>query len=858
MYSCSVCNKSYRLRGSLSRHVRNHSLASSQHVCTTCDVAFSRRDLLRRHLQIHKRPDDPVGSPSVGNEASRPATRQRCHTACQPCREARVKCDGEYPCAHCVSSQTECQFKARAHRVSRIIEVDTAPEHRPDQDEVPVEQHNEDSPSMQAKGADMTAADLFQSPVSNNLDPTTQSWAQGALTPNLDHMDEITEIDFAWANALSSTSTGSWPWLHESLFLQGNDMLNCPDALNSFPIDPLDLAQDARLDLSSFDVSAPQESVTDVQSSTQPAAPVTPITASVQKDTFPSSMLVVEGDNRRLRHTDTTDPRHEMPLQEKLVEELVTHPGNYSSLPRSQLCRFLYWQSMSIRISETFHFDSRPSEDSKSSLFEMMEMYRENFSPLWPLLSGKDFDPDRVHPLLFLTVVSIGCMYGSPQQCRFGNILHERIRHHVADSLIGLEEVGSDTLWLGQARLLTQVAALYFGQRRGFSYAQHLGAIIAAQARRMDLFSTLGSPPTGAVPIEQQLAWWHNDESRKRLAFGILRADIFASVLLNTRPLLSAEEIYLDLPGEDELWQQLDKISQDQLITRLRAELPGTPSLPFCDLVRVAEDREEMLLYMNARGYEQLIFGLQGHVWRFSHDRTMFPRLTGLSDGAVCEGSIPSSSFDRRHSIFSPSNSDQLGITFRQMKDLRRDRRRITEVLQKWEQSFAAVRTTPKFTKDRSSVLSSLLLLHISYLRLCAPLADLHSAAYTLMDEKSFDDKKWQALSEWASSPEANQAVEHVQHIWSLLYHEIKQAGCEKAKFNLLAFSGLHHAAVVTWAFVGAHKEQTGELPELIGLETRDTFPLKQDCNGPILRNYVMAEYLAGHPFPEHHGTTPP
>ncbi|OOQ89751.1 hypothetical protein PEBR_07202 [Penicillium brasilianum] len=744
-----------------------------------------------------------------------------------------------------------------------------------------MEDQNQDCSNMQAARVNLVAPDLFQSPLSNNLSPTTHSLGQGVLTQNLDHMDQTIEFDFAWANALSCTSTGSWPWLHENLFLQGNGMLNWPDELNSLPLDPLELvqdtaqdtAQDTRLSLSSFGVSAPQEAVTDVHSSAQPAALDTPITANIQRDTFPGSALEEKDETRRLRHTDTTDPRGEMLLQVKLVEELVTHPGNYSSTPMSRLSQSLHWQSMSIRIAETFHFDSCPSEDSKFLLFKILEMYRENFSPLWPLLSGKDFDFDRLHPLLFLALVSIGCMYGSPQQCKFGNILHEHIRDHVADSLIGLEEGGDDLLWLGQTRLLTQVAALYFGQRRAFSYAQHLGAIIVAQARRMDLFSKLGSVPTGAVSIEQQLASWHNDESRKRLAFGILRADIFASVLLNTRPLLSAEEIYLDLPADDEIWQQLDKIPQDQLITRLRAELPGTLSLPFCDLVRVAEDRDETLLHMNARGYELLIFGLQGHVWRFSHDRTMFPRLTGLSDGAVLENSIPFSSFDRRHSILSSSQPDQLGITFRQMNDLRRDRRHISEALQKWEQNFTAVRTTPKFTKDRSSVLSSLILLHISYLRLSAPLADLHSAAYTLMDKKIFDNKKWQTLYEWAKGPEAIQAVEHVQHIWSLLYHEINQASHDKAKFNLLAFAGLHHAAVVVWAFVGAHQEQTSELPELRGLENMATIPLKRDFNGPILRNVVrlykrliprgwysfaaVAEYLAAHPFPEYHVASP-
>ena len=864
MHSCRVCDKSYRSRGSLTRHLRNHSVGSSQHICPTCDVAFSRRDLLKRHLQIHNRSENQPVSPGVSNEPTRSATRQRCHTACQPCREARVKCNGEYPCAQCVSSQTECQFRNRTHRVSRIIEGDAAHE-------------NETSPDNGAMGDDEVFSDaqpsaampaaqnMLQSPISNVRSPVMHSFNQVEPISNLSHVG-VSEMDLSWANSLPCT-TESWPWLHENLFLQGDPMLNGVEDLYSSGLDQFGLIQDSGFNHPQG-VATPHVVARTNPSLARPFNFDTPVTASAQTDNRMPPEQEERIEDQRPHHPDVFDAKFQTALEEKLVEELVTYPGNRAATPGSKLSRSFYWQHMSIRIAETFRFDSWPSGDSKSSLYRMMEMYKENFSPLWPLLSGKDFDPDRLHPLLFLTVVSIGCMYGTTRECKFGNILHEHIRKHLAESLIGLESGESDILWLGQARLLTQVAALYFGQRRGFSYAQHIGAILIAQARRMDLFSTLGSGGSGSNSIEHQLSTWQNGESRKRLVFGILRADIFASVLLNTRPLLSAEEIYLDLPADDKLWRDLDKISQDQLVAHLRTEIPGTLGLPFCDLIRVAEDREEALPNLNARGYELLIFGLQDRVWRFSHDRTMFPRLTGQSSHTTHQpnGAFPSP-VGGRHSIPNSSQSDQLGITFRQMNDLRDDCRRITQTLQKWEQTFATTRTSPRFNKDRTCVMSSMLLLHISYMRLCAPLSDLHSVAYAIMDKKSFDQAKLKALYEWAESPEAMQAVGSVQQIWSFLHHESNRSGPEKARYNLLAFSGLHHAAVIIWAFAGAHPEQSSEIPDLPGCDDSAPIPLRRDNSGTLLRNVVSlykrliprgwisfaaaAEHLAAHPFPE-------
>ncbi|KAJ5705666.1 hypothetical protein N7536_001355 [Penicillium majusculum] len=869
MYTCRVCDRTYQSRGSLTRHLRNHSVDSSHHVCPICDVAFSRRDLLRRHYQIHQSENLPV-SPSPGSEITKSAPRRRCHTACQRCREARIKCNGEHPCAQCVSSQTECQFRALTHRVSRVVEMEAAQEHRSNPNYEDSGSEGEIPPESQPEGALPVAPDMPQSPVSNINSPNMAFLGPAQPILELDQIhrmppiDQMAEMDFSWAGTVPC-NTGSWPWLHESLFLQGNPMLNWPNDFGSSLIDQSNIIQDSGFNILP-DGPAPPSASRTVSSPTQGFTFGTPITAITQTENQIPSEQERIGRSHQPHISDVFDSKGQMALQDKIVHELVAYAGDQTLTPGSQMSRAFYWQSISIRIAEAFKFDSWPSGQPELSLNRMMDMYKENFSPLWPLLSGKEFDPTHLHPLLFLTVISIGCMYGGERECKFGNMLHEHIRRHLAVSLIGLEDGEGDILWLGQARLLTQVAALYFGQRRAFSYAQHLGAVVIAQARRMDLFSTLGSGITGGCPIEQQVDAWHKNESRKRLAFGILRADVFASVLLNTRPLLSAEEIYLDFPTDDEIWGDLNNTPLDQLVARLKAEAPKALGLPFCDVVRVAEDRGETLLNMNARGYELLIFGLQNHVWRFSHDRSIFPRLTGQSDGIVTQNYNMRSSAGGRLSISASSQSDQLGLTYRQMNDLRDDRVRITETLQRWEQSFTATRTTQTFAKERSSVMSSMLLLHISYLRLCAPLADLHSAAYTLMDKKSLDEKKLQALHNWARGPEATQAVESVRHVWSLLHHEINRDGPEKAKYNLLAFSSLHHAAVVIWAIAGAHPEYTEETPELPGSKNIAPIPIHRGHNKSLLRTVVSlyqrliprgwysfataAEYMAAHPFP--------
>ncbi|CBF84438.1 hypothetical protein AN9025.2 [Aspergillus nidulans FGSC A4] len=867
MHSCQVCDKTYQTRGSLTRHLRNHSVNDSQHVCPTCGVAFSRRDLLRRHVRIHRLAQNNLNTTTTSNDLATPAPRRRCHTACQPCREARVKCDGGNPCSQCIATQTECLLGSRTGRVSRVVEKERRQEqysHSDDggsagEDDKEDGDQEQDFSRVRVETSITAAPAMLHSPVSNVDAPIIPFLGSEDPLPDMDNIDHLAEMDFSWTDSLPCTTT-SWPWLHESLLLQGNPLLNWTND-SIYALDTGDMVPDSCPGIIPLDTAQQLPVIS-------PTKTVTSMSARDDAESGSAPPSEPGKPETRLQGPDMPEFQGQAALQQdQIVEELVAYAEKRIVTPGSKLSRSLFWQSMSIRIAEAFRIDPCDSPGSESTLNRLMQIYKENFSPLWPLLSGKEFDSSELHPLLFLTVVSIGCMYGTSQECNFGNKLHERVRRCLAASLIGLEDAEGDILWLGRARLLTQVAALYFGQRRAFSYAQHVGAITLAQARRMDLFSTVGRPGmTGELSLEQQTVLWQNAEARKRLAFGILRADVFTSVLLNTRPLLSAEEIYLDLPASDEIWMNLDTIPLEQLASRLKDESSRALGLPFCDLVRVASDRGEALLNMNPRGYELLIFGLQEYVWRFSHDRSMFPRLIGQSDHTVAQKeNLPSS--PNGLSISASLQTDQLGRTYRRMNDLRNDRCRITQTLQRWEQSFTSTRTTQSFGQDRTSVMSSLLLLYISYLRLCVPLADLHSAAYILMDNKPLEPKKLQTLQEWAKGTGAVEAIKHVCQIWSLLSQERFRTGTDKAKYNLLSFSGLHHAAVVIWTFAGVHSEPVAEVAELPGWRDMAPISIQRDQTRSLLRAVVslykhliprgwysfaaVAESLAAQPFPD-------
>ncbi|KAK5682474.1 hypothetical protein LTS10_005602 [Elasticomyces elasticus] len=611
-----------------------------------------------------------------------------------------------------------------------------------------------------------------------------------------------------------------WPWLHENIYLQGD-----PFAAQT--------TEDPGL--------------------ARPASNGTGTEYDVLQD--PADAVQDGLTNHRVRKAQEVVA---------VVEELVSYAAAASSHPEILGSRSAQWATASSRLG----YSAEGTHPTEPALRGFTNLYMANFNPLWPLFSIDDFDQDELHPVLYLTLTSIGAMYGRPCDQPYGTLMHERLRRLLTAGLFDLEGPEEDLTWLIQARLLTQVAALYFGQRRAFSYAQHLGAILAAQARRMDLFSFFSpAMPKSTSTPQMQRATWIKTESRRRLAFGLLRADVFNSLLLGTRPLLTPEEFEITLPRSDTLWHNHDHLSLDQLSVAQRFEDEGPSRLMFADLIRIFLDRGETPPEIPAVACELSLFGLQGAIWSFSNNSSMFRRLTGKLPKVRDLRCIVSAQSDivRTSSIenamkkasANASNAsedfDLLGRTHRRMGDLANDYDRVLHSLETWRRLVDNARTSASSNISRDTLMSSMLLFHISHLRLCAPLQDLHHVSYRASEQRAIDQNILHSVRQWRTGEEAETAVSHAHSIWSLIRQEEQRQA--STRFNFLAFCGLHHAAVVLWTVQGASIESSGNSTQA----KQDTSGLLAAC-ADLFNSLnalggttfgIAARKLAEQPFPQ-------
>lgn len=415
--------------------------------------------------------------------------------------------------------------------------------------------------------------------------------------------------------------------------------------------------------------------------------------------------------------------------------------------------------------------------------------------------------------------------------------------------------------------------------------------MLIAQSRRLNLFQEPNYNHNESLDLpeaeEPQLTRWRNLESRKRLAYGIMRADVYTSVLLNSRPSLSYEEIYLTLPHSEKLFHNDGELSSREQLLTSRIEAERCPQMVFSDLLRVMLERNEKAPLDDAVAFELCLFAMQSPLWRFSHDVELFPRLTGTeweTVSSLCAN-------DRRTSFILPEPTstdllsgrpytapDKLGRVHRDMRDMRDDRDRMERALERWHNGFLVARQSPAFTKHRDSLMSSLLLFNTSHLQLHAPLAQLHNVSYRAGETRPVSSKAVQQIYDWSTTRNATYATERAVAICDLISQELDRPEDSRACFNFLAFGSLHHATVVLWTMseIGSGSDDSNsERPRSFSqftskLEDGDTHGLLQECSA-LFNNLsslggasfgTAAEQLSTSRFPkrpenDNHGVRP-
>ncbi|OAL52686.1 hypothetical protein IQ07DRAFT_671272 [Pyrenochaeta sp. DS3sAY3a] len=833
MFPCTECTKHFTSQGSLARHVQNHC-PSSKHVCNACGVIFRRRDLLTRHLKLHeprKAPSDRASSRSDDDNDNHnnnrtgidAISRKRCHTACNRCRDLKIKCDGQCPCSRCQRARKPCDFDRPRHSSGRISHVHSTAMARASSSG-----STSLAPSLSfvANAGDSSHMSMpVYSPVPFT-DVDTGPIASGSF---INHETDTTLAfpSLSWDAIFSQVTP--WPWLHENLFLSGNNIglhlaaLQSPSAhnrghdqghgqsqaQNQQYVDTIVSCSDVNLDSAAAAMSVAPLAGLDVLE--------------------PPSSLPPDGD-KYTRSLDENTACKER-AAEALVNLAVHVAKGTRDKPRTYPKPINLWSQASQDLVACFSIELQPGQEHVTSTTEAMlqhfvRLYSEHFHQLWPLLPRRTLESGEMHPLLYLVLASIGAMYtgGSGPEC--GTFLHNAVRQRVVLPL-ELDDADDDIVWLAQARLLTQVAALYFGQPRAFSYAQHLGTLLTAQARRMCLFSNTTHQQRllqlkkmkGIATDMKCLDLWLSIEERRRLAFGIFRGDTFTSVLLNIKPLVSLEEIALDFPACNSVFNSPATLDPRLALDMIEHHRTPYQDVRASDVFHVLLESNEMLPPLEPIAHEILLFGLQSHVWRFSFDRQLLERLTSgtgahaeleVITGGDASASVEVPRSDKvefpckrpRKDTFT-SELDSLDNRSYHMADLTAERQRLMVALAKWERALPFAKTLARNEEDRSYLLSSLILYHLSVMRLHALVEDIHQIHYRLADKQPVSHELMFRVIAWTRSARARIAVERVRSICSLITQETLR-GPTRSRFNFNAYVGLHHGAAILWAYQGA------------------------------------------------------
>lgn len=444
------------------------------------------------------------------------------------------------------------------------------------------------------------------------------------------------------------------------------------------------------------------------------------------------------------------------------------------------------WQNYSHQLSQFIAPTSNSQQRGSAHLLESLtHAYFENFHPLWPLVPRDASIQTSIHPLLYLTLTSIGALYaGTIAAVSYGSEMHQRLRKILTHRSTRRDTLETHALDVGRAMLLAQVTALYFEQTGAFSAAQRQAATLNAHAHRMRLFTVrryVDHTPIGGRSLSIV-------EGRKMLAYGILRAETFMSVLFNRKPLIASEEINIALP--------LGQHILERESTNSSGPWPAPAGgLLFSDLVRLVLEPEESLPTLGPVECELLLFGLQHEVWRFSHDSELFERLTCTSSSSYAGGGQASNTGNMQ---------DYLDLTTRRrMTNLKNDYARVLASLRRWRELLAKSQLDYSPEQNRATFLSGLVLYELSLLRLSAPLEAIQQTAYQMQDLPVSDEEVVAQIQRWSRSDSAIQALRSAQEIWRMLYQETSRLASKQTKYNILALIALTHAAAVVWAMVG-------------------------------------------------------
>lgn len=510
--SCSQCSRQYASYSAYNRHRKTHD-RTRWHSCDVCNLQFSRSDVLRRHKQIH-------GETDGGN-----SVRQRSIRACDECRRGKIRCDNGNPCRNCLKAGKACAYRMKSTRPSVRDFPKRSAANKSRSDNKP-----RSDAAAAAASASVTTASLSpnESLISTMLSPIS-AVEPATGVPNLLSQAAQPAVDF-------SPLTVPLPEVSATPLLWSVPQINTAGKLNGIDwtgtsfthISDISMAPGIGVDLSNSYVPSPTSSIAYTANSIPP----------------------------------TTTQRKPPEVVHGIVQEAV---HDFQQFPMNDVVfRCRKRRALSQLFDSSFGGLDAPKSASHV-LHSFVTCFFDEFHHMWPILWRQGLDYDAVEPLLYLTMTSIGAIYAGTSRAKaYGMSMLHSLKAAVVSACLACPEHEVKLDQIFEALLLLAIASLHLGHARTPRYIHQARAVLASHARRVNLFN---ETPDSQQDEEQSLTRWIKMERKRRMAFAFLRWEAISSILLNTSPQVSCEELCLKIPCNQELWLYVGPDWRERLLT---------------------------------------------------------------------------------------------------------------------------------------------------------------------------------------------------------------------------------------------------------------------------------------------------
>ncbi|KAB2571013.1 Zinc finger protein MSN2 [Lasiodiplodia theobromae] len=499
--TCAICGATFQRVGHLRRHMASLHLGDRPFACSLCDSRFARRDTLQRHLIVHG------GVGAAGAEDIKPRSKQKHHRAaraCRSCASARQRCDGNMPCGRCGSKAQPCSYP----------------------------------PQRQPRAA-AAARRRATSPVLL-VEPPSAPLLQEQQPLVVDELPAVVDLDCMdlGFDDFSSLDSASFP---------------------SCIFDPLAILQE--LDAEWPGAGVPTR-LDDAAAAESEAAeePGSPSSSSDEPPVISLTEPANDGQALGFGHSGASLRQEEGLLLPSSPDDDddVWQAEDYGHVPAIPPACYSQIRQCYAQVNggdghllyPTTCLDALPS---RAALNAFVQLYFEDFHPVFPLLHRASFDPGTAPWLLVLAVAVTGCRFSRNNvPAARVNAMQELLRRAIQTTMERDRAAVAGEVWLAQAALLNQTGMLHTIDMRLVEHAQTNHALVATLCRRVGCFA---ESPQEDDEEEESWAAWVARESARRLAYCAWLLDSQQVLLFDLLPAIPIDILRVRVPCLEDLWE---------------------------------------------------------------------------------------------------------------------------------------------------------------------------------------------------------------------------------------------------------------------------------------------------------------